>query len=272
MKDRLRRPLRIARSLPVVGNSFRKPDLGRGLGPGAAHYRAYVGPPEDYDLIGGIQVGLLLAAGLRERHILADLGCGSLRAGRLLIPYLAPGHYFGLEPNRWLIEEAATRELGADLFRQRKPVFLHTNDFGLYRFGVEFDYVLAQSIFSHTFPDLLMTALRRVEEALAPGGFLLATYFDGEGPRERSGWLYPGCVTYTWAELCEILDRCGLAGYPIDWPHPYQQWFLAARHIDGAAAAALATAIRSPRADALRRVGQAVGPTRIEPDPGVGVQ
>ena len=42
---------------------------------------------------------MLLAAGLRETHRIADLGCGLLRVGRLLIPYLLPGRYYGMEPN-----------------------------------------------------------------------------------------------------------------------------------------------------------------------------
>ena len=63
-------------------------DLGLGLKPGDAHYRAYVGPPEDYDLIAAMTFNLLTTLGLRQHHSLLDVGCGSLRIGRLLIPYL----------------------------------------------------------------------------------------------------------------------------------------------------------------------------------------
>ena len=57
-------------------------------------HRAYVGAPEEWDLVAARQVTLLLAAGLRDKHRLVDIGCGSLRAGRMLIPYLRRGHYF----------------------------------------------------------------------------------------------------------------------------------------------------------------------------------
>src|SRR5215212_10341883 len=67
-------------------------------------YRAYVGKPEEWDLVAARQVTLLLTAGLRDNHRLVDVGCGSLRAGRMLIPYLEPERYFGIEPNRWLVE------------------------------------------------------------------------------------------------------------------------------------------------------------------------
>ena len=61
-------------------------------------YRSYVGPTHQYDLIGAAQFALLYALGLREHHRLLDIGCGSLRAGRMLISYLAPGGYTGVDP------------------------------------------------------------------------------------------------------------------------------------------------------------------------------
>lgn len=53
-------------------------------------YRGYVGPEAQYDLMGATQFRLLCTLGLREHHTLLDFGCGSLRAGRLFIPYLLP--------------------------------------------------------------------------------------------------------------------------------------------------------------------------------------
>ena len=68
-------------------------------------YRAYVGPADKYDLISGNQFNLLLTLGLRDTHYLLDIGCGSLAGGRLFIPFLLPGRYYGIEPNQWLIQE-----------------------------------------------------------------------------------------------------------------------------------------------------------------------
>ena len=65
-------------------------EAAKALPPGARHYAAYVGPPEQYDFMGATQFRLLTTLGLREHHSVLDFGCGSLRAGRLLIPYLAP--------------------------------------------------------------------------------------------------------------------------------------------------------------------------------------
>ena len=87
-------------------------NLGLGLKPGDPHYRAYVGPPQDYDLIAAMTFNLLTTLGLRQHHSLLDVGCGSLRIGRLLIPYLNRGKYFGIEPAEWLVAEGIRQELG----------------------------------------------------------------------------------------------------------------------------------------------------------------
>lgn len=57
----------------------------------------FTGPAEQYDLIGATQFALLYVLRLREHHRLLDIGCGSLRAGRMLISYLRPGGYTGVD-------------------------------------------------------------------------------------------------------------------------------------------------------------------------------
>jgi SAM-dependent methyltransferase len=205
---------------------------GRGLRLADRHYRSYVGSPEDYDLLGATQFTLLLAAGLRETHRMVDVGCGSLRAGRLFIPYLRPGHYFGVEPNRWLVEEGIKHELGDDIVRVKRPTFRFVEDFSLSAFGVDFDFALAHSVFSHTYPDLALTGLRGIAEALAPQGKLFGTFIEnfaeGEPSTGGSGWLYPGCVIYAWEEMQGLIEESGLVARRIDWIHPRQSWFVAA--------------------------------------------
>ncbi len=206
-------------------------DLGLELHPGYRHYRAFVGPPEDYDVIGALQFTALFALGMREWHRVADIGCGSLRAGRLIIPYLRPAHYFGIEPEEWLVTEGIERELGADVVRVKQPSFAYRDDFEISCFGVDFDYIIAQSIFSHTYGDLAGRALTNLAGSLSPTGMLLVTYIgDGldPGPSEGSGWEYPGCVKYEWREFADLLSAAGLESVRLAWPHPRQTWVLAA--------------------------------------------
>ncbi len=200
-------------------------------------YRKYVGPPTDYDLMAGLQLSLLVALGLREQHRLADVGCGSLRAGRLLIPYLAPGNYYGLEPNRWLVEEGIAKELGPSAVELKSPHFAYNDRFDLSEFRTTFDFVLAQSIFSHTFADLTAQAFDAIATALEPQGVLVATYFvrrryapgHAHTPDSGSGFLHPGVVGYRWPQLAALLGDAGLVGARLNWFHPRQEWFVAVR-------------------------------------------
>jgi SAM-dependent methyltransferase len=220
---------------------------GLGLKPGDSHYRAYVGPPKDYDLITALTVGLLFAAGLREIHKLLDVGCGSLRAGRLLIPYLRPGNYFGIEPNRWLVEAGIKQELGRDLVELKQPSFSYVSDFSAESFGVPFDYVVAQSIFSHTYPDLAAVGLSGVARSLAPDGLLLATFHQGEPEERGTGWIYPGVVTYRWEEIQRMATEAGLVARCVEWPHPRQSWFVAGLPTAREKVVTLADSVQPPR-------------------------
>ena len=132
-------------------------------------YRAFVGPPGQYDVIGAAQFALLYALGLREHHRLLDVGCGSLRAGRMLIAYLEPGKYFGVEPNSWLVDEAVKNQVGRDLIDIKSPTFRATDRFDFSGLG-EFDFVLAQGIATNAGPTLVPVILRAVRGALPRTG------------------------------------------------------------------------------------------------------
>lgn len=201
------------------------------LPPGAEHYTAYVGPPQDYDLLGASQFRLLCALGLREHHDLLDFGCGSLRAGRLFIPYLTASKYHGVEPNRWLIDDAIEREVGQDQIRIKQPIFLHNADFTVGGFGKAFDFILAQSIFSHTARDLALQLLREFRQALKPGGLIACTFVHewfGRPASPDEGWTYPDCVQFRPTEVLELIEDARLAGRALPWFHPRQTWYLAA--------------------------------------------
>lgn len=162
----------------------------------------------------------------------------------MFIPYLRAGHYFGVEPNEWLVQEGIERELGADIMRVKQPTFSATSDFALAAFGERFDFVLAQSVFSHTFSDMTLQGFEGVRDCLADEGLAIATYLESDRePGEGSGWLYPACVPYTWDALSRIGAQAGLEMRPVDWPHPRQRWFVAA--LDAPRADAAAARIQS---------------------------
>jgi cyclopropane fatty-acyl-phospholipid synthase-like methyltransferase len=202
------------------------------LRPGEAHYSAYVGPPRHYDIMGASQFRLLTTLGLRDHHKILDFGCGSLRVGRLLIPYLLTGNYYGIEPNDWLIKEAISNEVGEDQIRIKKPNFSHNSDCNTRVFESKFDFILAQSIFSHCGRDMIELILSSFKETLADGGLILATFVHqgSAGLNDEfvgNGWVYPGCVAYAPETVLRFIKHSGLVGDWMPWHH-WQDWYVIA--------------------------------------------
>jgi len=196
----------------------REDSLGKDLPIGAHHYRAWVGSPEVYDILSATQFNLLTFLGLREHHYLLDIGCGSLRAGRLFIPYLLEGHYFGIEPEQWVIEEGIRNHLGEDLVRIKQPTFSNDDNFTLTTFGRTFDFLIAQSIFSHASQSQIARCLSEAKRVMNPTAVFAANFSEGERNYTGSKWVYPGLVTYTLEHLANLAEEQGLICKRIDWP------------------------------------------------------
>lgn len=193
-------------------------------------HRAFVGPPEKFDIIAASQFHLLSLLGLREEHQMLDIGCGALRGGRLFITYLLPGHYFAIEPEQWLLDAGIEHELGRDMLQLKQPTFSNDSGFTLTVFRKQFDYLLAQSIFSHAAPSQVRRCLSQAKLSLAPEGIFAATYIPGVTSYEGDAWVYPGPVEYTFDDLHRIAQSVDLACISLDWPHPNGQRWVAFYH------------------------------------------
>jgi len=197
------------------------------LDPGELHYKAYIGPPKKYDLVGAMQFNLLTSFGLRDFHKLLDIGCGSLRFGKLMIPYLRKGNYFGIEPNNWLIEDGIKYELGKEIISIKKPSFNNSSEFELDKFNVSFDFLIAQSIFSHTSSDQIDECLKQAKKVLKKEGLFFATFILGEENYKGSEWVYPGCVTYTHDYIISLIKKQNLDAIKLKTLHPNKQtWYV----------------------------------------------
>jgi SAM-dependent methyltransferase len=190
------------------------------------NYRA-VGSLKNYDLASSMQFNLLTFLGLRERHFLLDIGCGSLRAGKLFIPYLLPGHYFGIEPDQWLIEEGIRNELGETIMSVKKPVFNNDSSFTLSIFNRKFDFLLAHSILVHTPQEQLRRCLSEAKKVMMPTSYFAATFIKGEKNYEGDEWLYGDFATYTLEHMMHLVEEAGLKCILFDWPQPHlHQWIV----------------------------------------------
>ena len=190
-------------------------------------HRWFVGPVDQYDRSAALQFSLLTCLGLREHHTLLDIGCGSLRAGRLFIPYLLAGNYYGIEPEQWLVEAAAQSEIGRDLVRIKRPTFRYEADFTLSAFGRQFDYLIAQSIFSHASEAQIRRCLSEAKKVMLPTSVFAATFREGSANYAGSEWVYPGCSTYRREHFAALVAGAGLSCRVLNWPHPNQQTWVA---------------------------------------------
>ncbi|MCO5581844.1 hypothetical protein L7F22_035733 [Adiantum nelumboides] len=77
---------------------------------------------------------MLTQLGMRETHKLADVGCGSLRGGRLSIMYLRPGNYYGIEPTAWALHDGIAAHLGEEFVGLKQPTFLEDAEYSLEKF------------------------------------------------------------------------------------------------------------------------------------------
>lgn len=208
----------------AIGRKAKTSGLAIDLNPGDEHYRAYVGPPEDYDLVSAMVFNLLTSIGLRQHHRVLDVGCGSLRVGRLLIPYLNPRNYYGVEPAEWLVEDGIANEIGRDMVRIKRPTFSFHSSMEEFKKSLGIDYAVAQSIFSHCGRDLIGQWLSEVSFHLKDDGALVATFLIDNKDFDGRGWIYPDCVSYRPETMGELASKSGFAFRILDWAHPRQTW------------------------------------------------
>ncbi|MBI4770997.1 MAG: hypothetical protein HY784_11470 [Chloroflexi bacterium] len=83
------------------------------------HYRSAAGG--EWERVGQLQYDFLVGRGLKPEHYLLDVACGSFRAGRFLIKYLKPGHYFGFDGDPELLREGQEKALGPAGLLEKKP-------------------------------------------------------------------------------------------------------------------------------------------------------
>lgn len=129
----------------------------------------------DFDLIGRIELALLIQEGLRPDHTVVDFGCGTGRLAIHLVPFLDGGHYIGIDiarsmlerAGRLLDERAAPSRCRTEWVKQTSPQFALPDDC--------VDFMCAFSVFTHMEHEDSYRYLLDARRVVRPGGrFLLS--------------------------------------------------------------------------------------------------
>jgi SAM-dependent methyltransferase len=136
-----------------------------------------------WDELGELQLQFMTAQGLKPNHRLLDVGCGALRAGRWFVDYLEPGHYYGVDINQSLLDAGYEQEFTEAQRAWLPRDQLRVTDRFACDFGVRFDFVIAQSLFTHISLNQIRLCLYRVAAVMEPDGRFFASYF--EAPRRH---------------------------------------------------------------------------------------
>lgn len=133
-----------------------------------------------WDEIGELQFSFMREHGLEPHHSLLDVGCGSLRGGVRFVEYLDPGNYFGVDANRSLIDAGYEIELGKLGLQEKVPAsnLLVDRDFAFERFGRDFDFALALSVFTHLPLNHIRVCLEKLTPRMSAGNLFFATHFE----------------------------------------------------------------------------------------------
>jgi len=194
-----------------------------------------------WDEIGKLQFDFLVERGLKPSHYFLDVGCGSFRGGVHFIRYLKPGHYFGIDKNKELLDAGRNVELKRCNLMERNPILVQMDNFDFQSLNTQFNYALAQSVFTHLPLNNIIRCVMNIEKALVQGGRFYATFWENpQGKFNLEPVMHPQVddppiVTYfdrnsfhynfeTFRHICEGIRLT--VEYVGDWKHPRGQKML----------------------------------------------
>lgn len=126
---------------------------------------------------GKLQFDFLKRRGLMPDDCLLDIGCGTLRGGRFFIDYLDTGNYCGIDISEKAI--AFGKELVANQNMDHKKPYLEVIN-GQLDFselsGMSFDFVLAQSVFTHLLPEDIECCFSNLTRVMNNGASFFFTF------------------------------------------------------------------------------------------------
>jgi cyclopropane fatty-acyl-phospholipid synthase-like methyltransferase len=135
-----------------------------------------------WEEIGQLQFEFLITKDMQPYHNMLDIGCGTLRGGRHSIKYLNTGKYhcIDISPNALAYAKQFVQQEG---LIEKSPHLLVSENKNL-KFrefsGDIFDYILAQSVFTHLKPEHIKECFENIGKIMHKNSAFYFTYKQGE--------------------------------------------------------------------------------------------
>ena len=148
-------------------------------------YRVELNPQEavggQWEIIGQLQFEFLVKRGLSPNHTMLDIGCGTLRGGRHFIKYLNISNYYGMDISPKAIEYAKQLVINEELSEKKPRIILNKGKNLLFRefTNNKFDYLLAQSVFTHLKPEHIKECFGNIGSVMHNESIFYFTYNMG---------------------------------------------------------------------------------------------
>lgn len=184
-----------------------------------------------WEEVGKLQFEFLIKMNLQPHHKMLDLGCGTLRGGQHFIKYLHPANYYGIDISPKAIS-SAKQLVQQEGLSNKKPHLLVSEKKNL-KFrefsGETFDYILAQSVFTHLKPEHIKECFEHIGSIMHQTSVFYFTYFKGE-EYEQTG-LKDFCYPFSFFESLAEQYGFKLQDYSKDYNHPRGQLMVELRSL-----------------------------------------
>jgi hypothetical protein len=133
-----------------------------------------------------------------------------LRGGYWLIHFLDPQKYFGIEPNREMLDAGIRILLEPGLMEEKRPGFDANADFDFSVFGEKFDFFVARSIWTHASKTQIKTMLDGFVNCSNEGAFFVTSYL-------KSSFLRREYFGDDWVGKSHESDTSGIVRHSFRW-------------------------------------------------------
>ncbi len=159
------------------------------------------GPEVHFERVGRMTLATAIEYGLMPDHKVLDVGAGSLRVGWWFLNYIEPSNYHAIEPNHEMINTAAK------IIGEKINVYYNTDrEFP----DVEFDFVIARSIWTHASKPMIAKMLSEFAENSSLRGRFLTSFH----PAESADQDYMG---QEWVGKSHESDKGGMVKHSLKW-------------------------------------------------------